>query len=207
MSVPYTCLALDVGGVICADTWESLFFAPLIGLMAHYKLDPAQVMKKGDELWDQYAYAPREEEDYWKSWEQALNRTIDRALIAQLYTKAIWADASAAAVIKKCLENGMQVAFVSNSTAFWFPRQMKRAGLEKMEPKCLRFLSHETGLSKTHAQGGLAQLAAKVKPEQTVFVDDRSENTAVAQELGMTAVYYQRQVHGDLAAALKDVGL
>jgi len=207
MSAPYTCLALDIGGVICADTWESLFFAPHIGLAAHYKLDPALVRAKGEELWNVYAYAQREEEDYWKSWEQALNRTLDRALIAQLYTKALWADASAVAVIKRCLESGMQVAFVSNSTAFWFPRQMKHTRLEEIEPKCLRFLSHETGLSKTHARGGLVQLAAKVKPEQTIFVDDRTENIAVAQKLGMATVHYQRETHGDLAAALKGMGL
>ncbi len=200
-----SCLALDIGGVLCADTWESLFFTPRIGLVAHYKLDPAMVAEKGEELWGVFAYAMRSEEEYWQSWEKIIARSIDRALVARLYAEAIWADASAAPVITEYLESGRQVALVSNSTSFWFPRQISRLGLEGVEHKFLRFLSHETGFGKTHDKGGLKQLASRINPQDILFIDDRHENVTAAQKLGMSALHYKKDTHKDLAGALKSI--
>jgi len=199
------CLALDMGGVVCADTWESLFFAPHVGLAAHYKLDPDMVTEKGNALWELYAYSHREEEDYWRDWEESLKLKLDRMLIARLYEEAIWADATAAPVITEYLEGGRQVAIVSNSTSFWFPRQISRLGLKNVEHRLLRFLSHETGVAKSHEQGGLKQLASRQKAENVLFMDDRQDNVAAARKLGMTALHYKKEAYGDLAGALKNV--
>jgi FMN phosphatase YigB (HAD superfamily) len=201
----YGWLALDIGGVVCADTWETLFLTPETGLAAHYKLDPGMVLAEGAKLWELFAYSPRREDEYWQSWENVLRLKIDRALVQKLCKDLLWVDKTAAGIVEDWLAQGKRVAIVSNSTSFWFPPQMKAAGLEGAAPKLAYFLSHETGFKKTHAKGGLALLAGQAPPEKTLFVDDRIENTAAAEKLGMTVLHYRREKYGSVAAALANL--
>ncbi|MDD9899694.1 MAG: hypothetical protein OXT65_01800 [Alphaproteobacteria bacterium] len=210
LSEQYDWLALDIGGVICADTWEMLFLTPDTGLAAVYGIDPETVMQQGPKIWEHFAYANKEENNYWKHWEDALGIEIDRNLIKSLYAdnSAIWADSSAASVMQECLDHGMKLAFISNSTSFWFPKQMEMAGLQDIAPQLTHYLSHEVGFNKVHPQGGLRLLADKAEnPASVLFVDDRTGNLKAAQELGMTALQYQGDGQKSLADFIRDYAL
>lgn len=195
----YSCLALDIGGVICADSWETLFFITDKGLVSYHNLDPELVLREGARLWDLYSYSESDEENYWQSWEGILGIELDRTYIATLYNEVCWVDLSIHRLIENALSKEIQVSFISNSTSFWFARQMKLAGIEDLLPKISCFLSHEIGHKKTHPRGGLALLATKTDPKKILFIDDRNENIEAAKNLGITALCYKRDVHGDIA--------
>jgi len=132
---------------------------------------------------------------------RSVETQIDRTLINHLYEETIWADSNAAPVITEYLQSGRQVAIVSNSTSFWFPRQVSRLGLTNVEHRLMRFLSHETGVAKSHEQGGLKQLASRVKPEGVLYIDDRLDNVAVAHKLGMRVPLQKRGIRGSCLRA------
>lgn len=195
----YKCIALDIGGVICADSWETLFLTPDKGLVSYYNLDPETVLQEGARLWDLYSYNESDEENYWQSWEDILGIEFDRTYIANLYNEVCWVDLSIRRLIESALSKKIQVSFVSNSTSFWFAKQMKLAGITDLLPKISCFLSHEVGHKKTHPRGGLALLATKTDPKKILFIDDRYENIEAANNLGIAALCYRRGVHENIA--------
>lgn len=188
----YGCLALDFGGVICADPWETIFTARG-GLCDRYGIPREEAMEKGNVIWHLFAYADHDEEEFWNEWEETLGLHLDRALIAELARKAIWFDTTAAGVVRQCLSDGKTVAIVSNSTSFWFPMQMERSGLAPMADKIKMYLSHELGYCKTDGKGGLKRLAADMGEKKTFFIDDRKGNVEAARALGFGAAVYARE--------------
>jgi HAD superfamily hydrolase (TIGR01509 family) len=188
-----------MGGVVCADTWESLFLAPGIGLAFRHGLDPVRVAEIGGDLWHRYAYAAHAEEAYWDEWDAALGIRLDRAAIRRLYGEAIWVDETAATVVARCLDSGVRVAIVSNSTSFWLPMQLRLSGLDRLADRLKLYASHEIGHAKTHPQGGLALLARDEDPRTVLFVDDRIDNIRAARNLGMDAVQYRKERDRTLA--------
>jgi FMN phosphatase YigB (HAD superfamily) len=197
---PVQCLALDIGGVFYADVWETVFEN---GLTEHYRLDPAWVMKQGAKIWDEHGHKTSSEDAYWKSWEDALGHPLDKDLIASLVEKHVWKDLSAITVIEKCLERNIAVCFVSNSTSFWFDRQMTDTGLSAFRDRITAYLSHETGYPKTHPKGGLSKLIKAWNPSEILFVDDRQGNIDAANQLGLQTLFYQRRAGLTLAQTLE----
>lgn len=199
LTQPIQCLALDIGGVFYADIWETVFEN---GLAERYGLDREWVMKQGARIWDDHGHKISSEDAYWKSWEDALGYKLDRTLIASIVEKHVWKDLSVIGVIEKCHERNIAVCFVSNSTSFWFDRQMKETGLSAFRDHLPAYLSHETGYPKTHPEGGLAKLIKIWNPSTILFVDDRKGNIDAANRLGIRTVFYQRKADLTLAQML-----
>ena len=188
---PVKCLALDIGGVVCADTWETIFGN---GLARYHGLSVEAIRMHGDAIWNRHAYTTSREEAYWADWEAALGHPLDRRLIAALQAAHVWVDRSALSLIERCLATGIEVCFVSNSTAFWFAMQMRESGIDRLLRRMAKpYLSHEIGYPKAHADGGLAQLARDRDPATTLFVDDRVANIDRARQLGMQTLHYERR--------------
>ncbi len=195
------CLALDIGGVFHADVWETVFEK---GLAEHYGLDMPDVLREGGKIWDQHAYTASTAEAFWQNWEEALGHSIDRDIIDRLIEAHVWVDRTVLPLAERCLEQGIDVCFISNSTSFWFERQMEKSGLSPYIEQIAPYLSHEIGYPKTHPEGGLARLARDHDPKTTLFVDDRKSNTDRAAELGMQTLLYMRQPGVSLEQALSE---
>ncbi len=195
------CLALDIGGVFHADVWETVFER---GLADNCSLTMDEVLKKGGPIWNEHAHGPSTEEAFWQSWETALGQTLNREQIEDLVDRHVWCDTSVAALVNQCFENGIDVCFVSNSTEFWFERQMRVSGLEPVAHRIKSYMSHLLGHPKTHPEGGLARLAQDRDPETILFVDDREGNTKAAAALGMQTLLYTRQPGVSLKQALSE---
>ncbi len=124
-------------------------------------------------------------------------------MIEQLYATQCWTDPTAARLVERCLDLGLQVAIVSNSTSFWFPRQMRASGLDRMQDRLGLYLSHEIGFSKTHQRGGLKLLAEAVNPVAILFVDDRAENISFAETMGMRTVLFQNNTYRNVRTVVE----
>ncbi|MDR0591156.1 MAG: HAD family phosphatase [Candidatus Nomurabacteria bacterium] len=87
------------------------------------------------------------------------------------------------------LHERYQTALLSNSTQSTLP-YIEQHGIDKLFDRM--FLSHELGMIKPQPeiyQYALSRLG--VKPEATVFIDDKAANTAAARGLGMYAIDFK----------------
>ncbi len=190
------CLALDIGGVFHSDVWERV--------AENYPFSDEDVKKHAGEIWDLHAHSQSSEDAYWDSWEERLGHKLDREKIAAIIDEHVWVDTSVLALVERCFEKGIDVCFVSNSTNFWYDRQMASSGLDKVVDRITPYLSHELGHPKTHPDGGLAKLAADRDPATVLFVDDRKGNTDKAEALGMQTLLYTHDPKVTLAEALEE---
>jgi putative hydrolase of the HAD superfamily len=145
---------------------------------------------------------------YWHQVGEDLGRTVDAELIAELIAAdtALWTQPNPemiawAAELQKA---GVKTGILSNLG------DAMEAGIRARFPWLEAFahhtFSHRLGIAKpdraiyAHAAEGLGE-----PPERILFIDDRAENIAAAQEAGMATVLYSG--HGAFPQQMRELGL
>lgn len=178
---------LDVGGVLVSDYWETILLTPELGLADRLGLERPQVEEVGLSLWEHYCRRPADEATYWADLERALGVVVPPSLpqdLDGLVAPAPGADA----LLASMRDSGVSLGVISNNTAFWFPKQAARVGLDAYVDPELVFLSHEHGRTKGDEPSLFDVVAVLVDPSTALVVDDRPGNVDAARHRGFHAV-------------------
>ena len=180
---------LDVGGVLVSDYWETILLTPELGLADRLGLERRRVEEVGLTLWDAYCRRDADEAAYWSDLERALGVAVPPSLPGEL-DRLVRPAPAAEALLETAQDGGRDVGVISNNTAFWFPKQSARVGLDAHVDPELVFLSHEHGRTKGDDPSLFDVVARLVDPATALVVDDRSGNVDAARRRGFHAVLH-----------------
>jgi putative hydrolase of the HAD superfamily len=102
---------------------------------------------------------------------------------------------------------GLKTAVLSDTNAL-HAKVLENAG--SYEPFKYRFLSHELGMRKPDPRIYKKALSVlEVRPEESIFIDDNSDNVVAAEKLGINGIVFKdtNQFVAELAALLPGVDL
>lgn len=181
-------VALDIGGVLVADPWQSILLTPGTGLADRLGVPRERAAEIAEELWASYATSPADEADYWRDFSRAIGRPVDARLVRECET-SIWVAADVDRLFDALAQSRRRVSIVSDNTEFWFSLQVRLCPALGSVPKDRLFLSFEHGLRKSSEPVSLfASLAFHSNPAYTLVVDDREAHVARARSHGFNAV-------------------
>ena len=181
----------DLGGVLVSDPWESLLLTPELGLADRLGLDRHLVERAGKELWGKYSLRVTHEGDYWRDLSAALEIDVALQLVPQLEAGLLVADANADAILHAIHAAGITIGVVSETTSFWYPRQISLVDLDRYLEETRAFLSFRFGVGKDGAGRGLFEIAAEtVEPGRTLVIEDRRRNLERASSVGFEGFAY-----------------
>ncbi|WP_156325579.1 hypothetical protein [Nonomuraea sp. SBT364] len=182
---------MDIGGVLTSDPWQAIVLTPRLGLADRLGLDRATAASAGDALWPQFSLSTRREGDYWVEFEAAVGTPVPGDLVDAAEKEALKVNQDSAALFELLVRFDIEWGFISDNTAFWYPKQLRLLGLEDHADARLDFLSHLRGVSKSSPGAGLFELAAdEVDPNTTLVIDDRAHNLARAASLGFETLHH-----------------
>jgi HAD superfamily hydrolase (TIGR01509 family) len=193
----------DVGGVLAQNIWEHM----LPALAEWYGLDRAEIEDAGKLLWETFAYVGETpanlrgdmEVRYWKLFLAIFRRQLQGKDISVESLIALTDDfivpiEGMAPILESLKSRGTTLVICSNNNEFWQPRQMAKLGLQRYFPESKEILSTRVGAPKDSPRFEMfraALAAAGVPASRCLFVDDRPENVARAQEFGIDAVLFK----------------
>jgi FMN phosphatase YigB (HAD superfamily) len=184
-------ILFDTGGVLTCDVWETLLLTPVSGLADRLGLDHQIVRRAAEVLWKQYATRSADEADYWQDLEAALSVRIPSSEILTVEQELLKANKDIPQVLRLAAELGFDMGIISNTTSFWFGKQMSIAQVNSRVKKDLIFVSYEYGSLKEDSKNSLFSIAAeRVHVHSTLVIDDRQLNTSIAKSYGFKAVIY-----------------
>lgn len=182
---------LDIGGVLTHDYWERMLLTPFVGLASRLDLPVTEVAAVGHALFEDYCREVRDEADWWADLEAALTVEIPTGLRANL-NDLVAANPRAATVLDDLAARDLWVGAISDTTAFWYPKQVGLIGLGHYLDPAITFRSHAYGLT-TADQPGLFALAADVlDPHTTLVVNDHEASVQAAAAHGFHVLRYSR---------------
>ena len=146
------------------------------------------------------------EQEFWKQFiemTQAPNPLPKKSLWAREYSKRYNVHDETIDIVNTLKTKGFKIAILSNTIAV-HAKINRQMGIYK--PFAEVILSCEVSLAKPDPKiYKLALRKLNAKPEQTVFVDDRAENTSAAATLGINAILFQDAKQ--LIAELNELGI
>lgn len=180
-----TWIIFDYGNVLCLPQTD----ADVEAMAMAFGADPAAFKRA---YWDHRLEFDRGSVSPAEYWSAALGRQVTGAELDTLIRMdvASWAypDAGSVAVTRQLLEEGCQVALLSNAPACVADGLDELPWIAAIER---RFYSGRMGLVKPDLEiyeTVVRELGAR--PEQCVFVDDRLENIEAAERAGLSGVHY-----------------
>jgi FMN phosphatase YigB (HAD superfamily) len=184
-------VAFDIGGVLAADFWETLYFNDITGIVEKLDLDREYLAKIGAVLSQKYCLARFQEAEYWREFSQLVGRTPTKSQL-ELAETSIWADITFRDSIDKLRRENIRVYIVSDNTAFWFEKQVSKLSISGCIPASDIFLSYDLGKRKKSTPCGTYAILAQVaEPKTTLILDDRRSNLKIAGREGFKAVKYK----------------
>lgn len=184
-----TAVVLDVGNVLADDVWERMLLTPGTGIVDRLGLDPVLAAEAGAELWPDFARSARDEPDWWTALEALLGTEVPEPLRTEA-TETVRVDPVARDFLDRAAATGLRVGLATDNTAFWFRVQDRLAGLESAVDPELLLASYRLGVLKRDSPGLLDELARRVDPAATLYVDDRAHNLELAAGLGFRVHEY-----------------
>jgi FMN phosphatase YigB (HAD superfamily) len=183
-------IALDIGGVLLADYWQSVLLDHNVGLWRQLGIPYARVKAVGDELWTDYSLRRSSEEEYWDDFEAALGRRPTAAQI-RLAEDAIWTETELHLIVDLCADRSLDLYIVTENTEFFLRRQRELLPALRTIPDAHVISSHKAGLGKQSPSRSLYNvLADRCPPSATLVVDDAALNLAAAQRISFQTLRY-----------------
>jgi epoxide hydrolase-like predicted phosphatase len=141
------------------------------------------------------------EEDFWLRFTDKTGTKHllpEESLFLREFKKRYSPNTEVLEIVKKLDEGGITLAILSN-TITSHVAYLEEKGIYQRFP--ITVFSHEVGIAKPDAT--IYELTLKkvgVQPEQAFFVDDRVENIAAANKLGIKGIHFQSasQLQNDL---------
>lgn len=195
----------DIGGVLTSDPWQSIVLTGGTGLADRLGIEHDLAERVGEALWPSYSLAVREEQSYWRDFAAQAGVEIPDEVVGQAEAETLVVNQGAAAAFALLRERGMQAGFITDNTAFWYPKQRKLIGCDDSFATKYEYLSFKARLSKQSTPVGLFGLAAQdLSGSATLVVDDRPKNIQAARQAGLATLTYS-MFDGDLTEALRSV--
>jgi len=193
----------DIGGVLAADVWESLFLEPESELASRFNVDQEKADIVGRTLWDEFSRNTRfatlswreQEQSYWREVSTQLSIPYDYEVFEKITEKYIRPNPGMSVLIKRLVTNHITLAICSNNTEFWFERQMRKLNIKEYFNPDRIILSNRIGASKGETTRKMflkVSESLRLERNECLFIDDRSENIAKAVEYGFTAILFPR---------------
>jgi FMN phosphatase YigB (HAD superfamily) len=188
---PVETVLFDIGGVLASDYWETLLLTPRAGLADRLSQPRDVVEAAGSQVWEEFATREATEAEYWQRLADVLGHPVDLQVVAEVEHRLVRGNPTARGLVEELRGRGVRVGVVSNNTSFWWPKQLRLAGVDELVDGELLFLSCRFGCTKADAPRGLLDVAAEhVRPGTALLVDDREENVDLARDRGFAAVRY-----------------
>jgi len=197
MSQSKKSIIFDIGGVLAYDVWENLLLNEG-GVAKKYNLDELMIEETGKKLWEEFSYKSinnfkKLEREYWNRFIDEINSSIDIDDLIALTDDFIKPVEGMSNLLNKIKEKGINIAICSNNNEFWFNRQSDKINLPDYFESKKIILSCRLGYDKLSENFELFKEtvnALEVQKEECIFVDDRIESIAKANEYGMTGILF-----------------
>lgn len=191
--------------VLLLDVMSTLVTEPFLELVPRFfgvSLEELLAVKDR-QSWIDFEHGRISEEEYARRFFTD-GRTIDvEGLKAAMYEGYEWMPGTKD-LLRELQERGFEMHALSNYSS-WY--QLIERKLRLSEFLTWRFVSCETGLRKPDPESYLsAARSLGVPPEDCLFVDDRPNNVAAAEAVGMPGILRSPDI-GPLREALRDKGL
>ncbi len=196
------CVISDLGKVILHFD-NHIFFRKMAQYCPYSARDIAERVHQNWELIALFDSGKIESQDFYREAIQRLEAKIDKKTFFQIYSDIFSLDQQVLNLLKK-LKNRYRMLLLSNT-------DIERFGfIKKKFPEILIFddyvLSFEVGYLKPHPRIYKAALTkGRVRPDESVFIDDMKENIEGAENEGLRTILFQSQT--DLKAELEKMGV
>lgn len=184
-------ILFDVGGVLTCDPWPALLLTAEYGIADVHGIDHDVVAEVAEKLWPKYSTKPLSEAGYWNDFGEAVGRAVDQNALVALEERVLVVNPDGVEAVRSAARRGLRVGLITDNTAFWLEKQIRRTGLSSEITEDLIFTSFHYGVSKRAEGRNLFSIAAGVvDPSRTIVVDDREVNINQAAALGFKTVRY-----------------
>lgn len=185
-----THVALDVGGVLLADYWQSVLLGQNVGLWRQLGISHDSAAAVGARLWTDYSLRRASEGEYWDEFAAVSGRrpTAEQIRLAE---EAIWTEPELDQVIDLCADLSLDLYIVTENTEFFLRRQRELLPALRTIPDPHVISSHEAGVGKQSPVRSLYNvLADRCPASATLVVDDAALNLAIANRIGFRTLHY-----------------
>jgi FMN phosphatase YigB (HAD superfamily) len=194
----------DLGGVLTPDPWQALVLTPGSGIADRLGISRGRAAIAAERLWNEYVVrADANEGDYWREFGDLVGASIPRGLVSSVERELLRPNPEASDVLHSLVDAELRVGVVSDNTTFWYDKQARITGLDRVADPDLLFLSFRFGVTKEAVPGLLEIAATSVAPNATLVVDDRTDHVDRARELRFHAVRYSPDWSDSLSAAVR----
>ena len=141
------------------------------------------------ELQHRYAKGQISSEDFFETLRREFDLKIDYRAFVPIWNDIFWLSVPMDRMVR-FLKGNYRLAAITNTSDLHFRYWLENYPVLGLFERI--FASHELGLCKPDPEiYRLALDKLRVKPDETLFVDDMEENVAAARELGMRAVLFR----------------
>lgn len=197
-------LIFDIGGVLTNDPWEAMVYSDPGSIARQRGIDPGKANELIRPLIKVFFYSPPLQGGgeagvlEYIFWQQAIRLlALDdkpNDLIGQTH-QFVRPVPGMAELVLEIREKGIPLVLCSNTSEFFYKRQMEALGLRGLFSPHEEILSCRCRTSKTDPQGTMFKAAVSalgLAPEECLLVDDREENFPPAHRVGVAAVLFPR---------------
>jgi beta-phosphoglucomutase-like phosphatase (HAD superfamily) len=196
-------VCFDIGGVIAADFWETIYFDQEKGIAKQLGLNEQMLHDVGIELWQKYSVDNFEEGAYWEEFAGLVGRKPSSDQLIEAET-AVWADPTFAETIVRLKALSKKIYIVSDNTAFWLPKQLKKLNATTLfGDNDIVASSQIKKRKKTKPRGAYAVLGELARPDTTLVLEDRESNVEIASGEGFRAVRYTGSAQSRIISVFK----
>jgi FMN phosphatase YigB (HAD superfamily) len=196
-------ICFDIGGVIAADFWETIYFDQEKGIAKQLGLDKQILHDVGIKLWQKYSVDKFEEVAYWEEFAGLVGRQPSSDQLSEAET-AVWADETFAETIVMLKDLNKKVYIVSDNTTFWLPKQLRKMNATALfDDNDIVTSSEIKKRKKTKPRGSYAFLSDMARPETTLVLEDRESNVEIASREGFQAVRYIGSARSKIVSLFK----
>jgi len=194
MSREINSVLFDIGGVLMPDSMQAILFTPKAGLVDVLGLDVNKSFTSSRIPYDKYKHGGLDgatEENFWSDFAKEVGVNIPFHIVEEVKKQLIKPNPTATATLKYLTSRNIEVGIVSNNTDFWYAEANKTLDLDSYINVDLIFLSNE--LKETKPTGLIDKAAKSVKPQEALYIDDRSDNIYLAKYYGFQVLQYSMQ--------------
>ncbi len=188
-----TTIFFDVGGVLLDDFIDT----KVIDLALKYSKEPADLLQLRREIRPLADAGEISDREFWRALLKA--EGVEAAEEDFKVDHLMHPIEEGMELVRRLKQNGCKLAILSNDSAEMFAKKKELFGFAALFDDMI--VSSEHGCIKPHPEiYHIALRRMQVRPQEAVFIDDRSENLLVAEKLGMRTVLYHdaRQAEMDL---------
>ncbi len=204
----------DVAGVLAHS-----ILGPSLRALAEERYPEAQrekIIHSADEAWSNIEVSPEfTEDEFWAEVKDAgeLEETVRELRELVRCKMQIYPEVRRTAARLK--EAGYGTAILSNHAAEWFQEIMERFDMYEAFEKSLAIGSYAVRAKKPDREAfarafkRIKSAIPDIRPEECLFIDDKSANVKAASEFGMKAIRFdaEEQETEDLLAGLREHGI